>query len=68
MPMNVLTEDVYKRQIKHSAARLKALATMIKNLETHKADLEQEIEKFNRDLAAGKISKEEAAVSYTHLL
>ncbi len=33
---------------------------MIKNLETHKADLEQEIEKFNRDLAAGKISKEEA--------
>lgn len=48
------------REIKHSAARLKALATMIKNLETHKADLEQEIEKFNRDLAAGKISKEEA--------
>lgn len=31
------------REIKHSAARLKALATMIKNLETHKADLEQEI-------------------------
>ena len=48
------------REIKHSAARLKALATMIKNLETHKADLEQEIKKFNRDLAAGKISKEEA--------
>ena len=33
---------------------------MIKNLETHKADLEQEIKKLNRDLAAGKISKEEA--------
>ena len=48
------------REIKHSAARLKALATMIKNLETHKADLEQEIKKFNRDLAVGKISKEEA--------
>ena len=48
------------REIKHSAARLKALATMIKNLETHKADLEQEIKKFNRDLVAGKISKEEA--------
>lgn len=48
------------REIKHSAARLKALATMIKNLETHKADLELEIKKFNRDLAAGKISKEEA--------
>lgn len=48
------------REIKHSAARLKALATMIKNLETHKADLEQEIKKFNGDLAAGKISKEEA--------
>lgn len=48
------------REIKHSAARLKALATMIKNLETHKADLEQEIKKLNRDLAAGKISKEEA--------
>lgn len=48
------------REIKHSAARLKALATMIKNLETHKADLEQEIKKLNKDLAAGKISKEEA--------
>lgn len=48
------------REIKHSAARLKALATMIKNLETHKADLEQEIKKLNRDLAAGKNSKEEA--------
>lgn len=48
------------REIKHSAARLKALATMIKNLGTHKADLEQEIKKLNRDLAAGKISKEEA--------
>ena len=48
------------REIKHSAARLKALATMIKNFETHKADLEQEIKKLNRDLAAGKISKEEA--------
>lgn len=48
------------REIKHSAARLKALATMIKNLETHKADLELEIKKLNRDLAAGKISKEEA--------
>lgn len=48
------------REIKHSAARLKALATMIKNLETHKADLEQEIKKLNRDMAAGKISKEEA--------
>ena len=48
------------REIKHSAARLKALATIIKNLETHKADLEQEIKKLNRDLAAGKISKEEA--------
>ena len=33
---------------------------MIKNLETHKADLEQEIKKLNRNLAAGKISKEEA--------
>lgn len=48
------------REIKHSVARLKALATIIKNLETHKADLEQEIKKLNRDLAAGKISKEEA--------
>lgn len=48
------------REIKHSAARLKALATMIKNLETHKVDLELEIKKLNRDLAAGKISKEEA--------
>ena len=48
------------REIKHSAASLKALATMIKNLETHKVDLEQEIKKLNRDLAAGKISKEEA--------
>ena len=48
------------REIKHSAARLKALTTMIKNLETHKADLEYEVEKLNKDLTTGKISKEEA--------
>ena len=48
------------REIKHSAARLKALSTMIKNLETHKADLEYEVEKLNKDLTTGKISKEEA--------
>lgn len=48
------------REIKHSAARLKALATMIKNLETHKVDLEYEVEKLNKDLTTGKISKEEA--------
>lgn len=48
------------REIKHSAARLEALATMIKNLETHKADLEYEVEKLNKDLTTGKISKEEA--------
>ena len=48
------------REIKHSAARLKALATIIKNLETHKADLEYEVEKLNKDLTTGKISKEEA--------
>lgn len=48
------------KEIKHSAARLKALATMIKNLETHKADLEYEVEKLNKDLTTGKISKEEA--------
>lgn len=48
------------REIKHSAARLKALATMIKNLEIHKADLEYEVEKLNKDLTTGKISKEEA--------
>lgn len=48
------------REIKHSAARLKALATMITNLETHKADLEYEVEKLNKDLTTGKISKEEA--------
>ncbi|MQN91350.1 recombinase [Prevotella copri] len=48
------------REIKHSAARLKALATMIKNLETHKADLEYEVEKLNKDLTTGKISKEDA--------
>lgn len=48
------------REIKHSAARLKALATMIKNLETHKVDLEYEVEKLNKDLTTGKISKEDA--------
>ena len=45
------------REIKHSAARLKALATMIKNLETHKADLEQEIKKFNRRNVADEMKK-----------
>lgn len=33
---------------------------MIKNLETHKADLEYEVEKLNKALTTGKISKIEA--------
>lgn len=52
--------DSQRREIKHAAARLKALQTMIKNLETHKMDLEYEVEKLQRDLNDGKISKEEA--------
>ncbi len=52
--------DFQKKEIIHAAARLKALKTMIKNLETHKMDLEYEVDKLQRDLKEGKISKEEA--------
>lgn len=52
--------ETLKREIKHSAIRLKAIQTMIRNLETSKHDLELEIEKLNKSLAQGKISKEMA--------
>lgn len=52
--------DSQSREIKHAAARLKALQTMIKNLQTHKLDLEGEVKKLERDLESGKITKEEA--------
>lgn len=52
--------ETLRREIKHSAARLKAIQTMIRNLETNKHDLELEIEKLNKSLAQGKISKEMA--------
>ncbi len=52
--------DSQSREIKHAAARLKALQTMIKNLQTHKMDLEGEVKKLERDLESGKITKEEA--------
>ena len=49
-----------RREIKHSAIRLKSIRTMIRNLETSKHDLELEIEKLNKALVQGKISKEQA--------
>lgn len=52
--------ETLRREIKHSAIRLKAIQTMIRNLETSKHDLELEIEKLNKSLAQGKISKEMA--------
>lgn len=52
--------DSQGRAIKHAAARLKAIQTMIRNLESHKADLEAEISKLQQDLKNGKITKDEA--------
>lgn len=54
------TIETLSREIKHSTIRLKAIQTMIQNLETSKHDLELEIEKLNKDLVQGKISKEMA--------
>lgn len=54
------TIENQSREIKHAAARLKGLQTMIKNLETRKADLVEELERLKRDLASGKITKDEA--------
>lgn len=54
------TIETLRREIKHSTIRLKAIQTMIQNLETSKHDLELEIEKLNKDLVQGKISKEMA--------
>lgn len=52
------TIETLSREIKRSTIRLKAIQTMIQNLETSKHDLELEIEKLNKDLVQGKISKE----------
>lgn len=54
------TIETLSREIKHSTIRLKAILTMIRNLETSKHDLELEIEKLNKSLTQGKISKEMA--------
>lgn len=54
------TIETLRREIKHSTIRLKAIQTMIQNLETSKHDLELEIEKLNKDIVQGKISKEMA--------
>ena len=52
--------ETLRREIKHSAIRLRSIQTMIRNLETSKHDMEIEIEKLNKALAQGKISKEMA--------
>lgn len=54
------TIETLSREIKHSTIRLKAIQAMIRNLETNKHDLELEIEKLNKSLTQGKISKEMA--------
>lgn len=54
------TIETLSREIKHSTIRLKAIQAMIRNLETSKHDLELEIEKLNKSLTQGKISKEMA--------
>lgn len=50
--------ETLRRELKHSAIRLRSIQTMIRNLETNKHDLELEIEKLNKALVQGKISKE----------
>lgn len=60
--------ETLRREIKHSTIRLKAIQTMIRTLETSKHDLELEIEKLNKALAQGKISKEMADSSLALIL
>lgn len=62
----VLSEQA--KAIKHSEARLKGLATMIANLERHRDDLLQEIEKLENDVKSGKITKEQANVERAKIL
>jgi len=56
------------KAIKHGEARLKALTTMIANLENHKNDLLQEIDRLENDVKAGKITKEQADVERARIL
>lgn len=52
--------ETLRREIKHSTIRLRSIQTIIRNLETSKHGMELEIEKLNKALAQGKISKEMA--------
>lgn len=52
--------ETLRREIKHSTIRLRSIQTMIRNLETSKHGMELEIEKLNKSLVQGGISKEMA--------
>lgn len=62
----VLSEQ--DRAIKHSEARLKALTTMIANLERHRDELLREIDKLEIDVKTGKITKEQADIERARIL
>ncbi len=55
------TIEALEKEIKHARATVKGLGTMIRNLETYKADLEKEVRQLVADRDSGKISAEEAA-------
>ena len=52
--------ETLRREIKHSTIRLRSIQSMIRNLETSKHGMELEIEKLNKSLVQGGISKEMA--------
>lgn len=55
------TIEALEKEIKHARATVKGLGTMIRNLETYKADLEKEVKQLIADRDSGKISADEAA-------
>lgn len=55
--------DSQSREIKHAAARLKALQTMIKNLQTHKMDLEGEVKSWSVTWKAVRLPKKKQIVN-----
>lgn len=57
-----------EKAIKHGEARLKGLTTMIANLERHRNDLLQEIEKLENDVKTGKLTKEQADIERARIL
>ena len=65
---NKVTLSEQQKAIRHGEARLKGLTTMIINLERHKNDLLQEIDNLEKDVHAGRITKEQADIERARIL